>query len=120
MNTNEIHQALLSNSITTNHFRGVFASDKIKIPLYPLPGSCIVNIDPSTKPGRHWIGLHQEVTGVIKIWDSFGKDFSMYNPFFASISKENNIVSQSQKFQSINSTACGQNAMFFVHKRAEG
>ena len=55
-----------------NKFLGVFASDRIPRmdTRYPY---AIINLDPSTQPGSHWIGLAYVNKKRTLMYDSFGR-----------------------------------------------
>src|SRR5690242_9880481 len=103
MNSSAIRNALSSNSITKPSFRGVFSADSIQS-LEPLPGACVINTDPSDKPGMHWIAIYQSEPQVIETFDSFGEDFAFYE---VNVYKGFRIVKQTDQLQSFSSTVCG-------------
>ena len=117
MNTAEISHALRHNPVTAAIFRGVHSADQLTLPLQPLPGACVVNTEPSDKPGEHWIALYQETPDVMETWDSFGMKPSFYSPFF---SKMGRLVLQTDQIQHSDSSACGQYCLFFILRRASG
>ena len=52
-------------------FKGVFPSDQLPYNA-PLPLNIIVNTDPSTKPGQHWVCVSINSRGLGYYFDSFG------------------------------------------------
>lgn len=62
-------------------FEGVFASDQI--PQNATWKCLIANLDPSDKPGSHWIAMarnpYKKGNGVI-VYDSFGRDANVLLP----------------------------------------
>jgi len=54
-------------------FCGVFPSDKL--PQQPLakPSALVVNTDPSSKPGQHWVAFYFDVDNTGDFFDSFGQ-----------------------------------------------
>jgi len=52
-------------------YRGIFACDQL--PDFTLrPSVIVVNTDPSTQPGRHWICMFFDADGHGEFFDSFG------------------------------------------------
>ena len=71
MNTDEIRHLLSRNPITQSQFRGVFALDHI--PRHPQSGFYVINLDPSTKPGSHWVAAYLRKGKAQNIFfDSYG------------------------------------------------
>ncbi len=70
--------ALNSNATTKDVVAGVYAADAIPPVFSKLPATRIINTDPRSRPGEHWIALYQEVPDVIEFFDSFGKDPSYH------------------------------------------
>jgi hypothetical protein len=50
-------------------FQGVYSSDTLP----KNPGLLICNIDPSAKPGKHWIAIYMGDDGRGEYFDSFGR-----------------------------------------------
>ncbi|KAL3099298.1 hypothetical protein niasHT_022442 [Heterodera trifolii] len=73
MNTLEIDNSLANNSVTRYAYVGCFAADKIPtnhIAVYP---HCMVlNVDPSTSRGSHWVSLYCLSPMHIEYYDSLG------------------------------------------------
>lgn len=56
MNGSTIERLLSENSVTNRYFYGVFAANKLPIPLDHV-FSLIVNLDKSGEPGSHWVAI---------------------------------------------------------------
>ena len=119
MNTAEINRALEGNPITKYIFRGVFSCDNVP-DFDSFPSGCVVNTDPASGSGSHWIALFQPEPGVMETFDSFGRDLGIYSSHFANFLHECRLISQPAQLQSINSTVCGQYCLFFLLRRASG
>jgi hypothetical protein len=52
-------------------YRGIFACDELPI-IRIRPFVIVVNTDPSSKPGRHWICMYVDVDDYGEYFDSFG------------------------------------------------
>ena len=50
-----------------------------EISLKKTPRMVIVNMDPSTKSGKHWILLYFDAQGPAKILDSLGNDVASHH-----------------------------------------
>jgi hypothetical protein len=74
MDTAQIEQLLKNQP----NFQGVFSSDTLPITPYLL----VCNMNPSTKPGEHWIAIHVDKNRIGEYFDSFGrppsKNFETY------------------------------------------
>jgi hypothetical protein len=73
LNTHEL-RALMSDD---PEFIGAFPSDCLP-PLYALnnitkPVKLIVNLDPSSQPGSHWVAIYRRADGVAYYFDTFGR-----------------------------------------------
>ena len=99
------------------YFKGVYASDQLQKVSFALPYGIIVNTDPSSKPGTHWIAIFAKRKDHIEYFDSFGRP-----PYVASI------VDFLQKhsccfgycsipIQDVFSVACGHFAIGFLKAR---
>ena len=113
MNGSEIERALRSDRITGEKFVGVFASDSLpKDKEYP--GAYIVNTDPSSKPGQHWIAFFLPEPGRIEVFDSFGKDPVTYSTDFAKWIGKDHVQNSRKTLQSNSTTVCGNFCLFFI------
>jgi len=111
MNTQQIENLLGG----LDGFLGVFPSDGIPT-MSPsnTPQCLIINLDPSHKPGSHWVAaclIRRKKKNVLEFFDSYGlkppailsKEWIMfYNPF---------------RFQKPKTNVCGQYCIFFVLQR---
>lgn len=78
MNTLQISNILTKHRATGSFFIGIFPRDRL--PLNPKYPSCIVlNTDPSTREGEHWLAIHYDQHGYAEFFDSFAKPPSYYN-----------------------------------------
>ena len=119
MKSQELQSALTNNTATRNVVTGVYAANTVPPVFSKLPAACIINTDPSSRPGEHWIALYQEVPDVIEFFDSFGKDPS-YHKLDLEILSNKRIIKQDRKIQSDITTVCGQYCLFFIACRCGG
>ena len=66
---------ILSNDkVTSRTFKGVYALDEIvHIKQNSLPSAYVFNLDPSYKPGSHWVAVYIDRKGRPEYFDSFGR-----------------------------------------------
>lgn len=58
MNTEQLEVILLNDKATRLQFQGVYASDSLLSQLNHYPCAVVANVDPSYKPGSHWIAFY--------------------------------------------------------------
>ena len=113
MNAREIYSALKRDRCTRDRFVGVFAADNLPAEK-EFPGGYIVNTDPSSKPGQHWIAFYC-YDGCMECFDSSGADPQVYHPNIADWVKRGGFrIKQKEILQSQNTTVCGQYCMLFI------
>jgi len=103
-------------------FVGVFAADELPSnPKKRLPQAYIVNTDPRTKPGTHWIAIYTE-RGQCELMDSYGIPYHWYqSPFQHWIDTHwEKVRSNAMKLQTIQSNSCGQSALMYLKYKARG
>ena len=94
------------------HFLGVYARDKIPLPLTKYPGCFVANTDRTGQPGEHWVAFYQKSrASPIEFFDSFGLSPEMYN--FTLDSFVHNTVA----LQGTNSRVCGQYCILYLIHR---
>ena len=85
MNTAQIAYALEHDPKTSKKFCGVFPSDKLPQTIDWYPCGLVVNTDPSTKPGTHWIGIFLTSPQNGEWFDYYGKPPEFYELFLRSL-----------------------------------
>jgi len=118
MNSKEILDALQSHHVTQEIFVGVYAADQIAETFGKIPSACIVNTDPSSKPGQHWVAIFQDQTDTVEFFDSYGKQPDFF--LFTNFPRCSRIIKQNSVLQSNITSVCGQYCMFFLFKRCTG
>ena len=107
---------------TRRFFHGVYSCDGLPKTI-KLGGTChafIINLDPITKPGSHWVGLYIDFFGRAVYFDPFGigpfqqdiYNFIKANSFTLTV---NHVVLQN--FQSRN---CGLFCVYFIKEMCRG
>lgn len=122
MNSLQITKILIKNKITRSYFIGCFASDQIPEPksLLKFPSCMIVNTDPATGTGEHWIALYVPSPHCVEYFDSLGD----WPPPYANIKKYlahfTQVVFSKKQLQSSRSSSCGYHVIYFLCMRCKG
>lgn len=101
-------------------YQGVYALNKIP-KLKKLPCAIIINTDPSSKPGQHWVSVMIDEEGNGEYFDSFG-----VQPYLKEIihyldnSCSNGWCYNPIALQSTFSTTCGHYCVLYVMLRCLG
>ena len=102
---------------------GVFAADTLpETPWRSTARGYIVNTDPHTKPGRHWVALWTD-KGACQLMDSYGLPLAAHDtPHIQTwLRKHWTIVeANTQSLQALNSATCGHYALRFLVDRSQG
>ena len=69
LNTHEL-RALMAGE---PNFIGVFPIDSLPQVRHKKPLKLIVNLDPSTQPGSHWVAIYRRANGQAYYFDTFGR-----------------------------------------------
>ena len=80
---------------------------------------CIVNTDPSNKPGTHWVAFFMEksnkqISSTLEFFDSYGLHPSAYSFNVTNF----NIIYNKETLQSISSNVCGHYCMLYLYLRS--
>ena len=74
MNSRQLRWILSNEKATSRTFKGVYALDEIEhIKQKSFPFAYVFNLDPSYKPGVHWVAVYIDRRGHIEYFDSFGR-----------------------------------------------
>ena len=72
MNSRQLRWMLSGDKFTKQFFRGVYAIDEMNlIKTVSYPSSFVINLDPSYKPGSHWVAVYFDKNGVGEFFYSF-------------------------------------------------
>ncbi|KAL3119384.1 hypothetical protein niasHT_003992 [Heterodera trifolii] len=121
MNTLEIDKTLARNNVTRHYYIGCFAADQIPAgAIVKFPHCMVVNLDPSTSRGSHWVCIYCASPLLLEYYDSLG----MWPPpsvlIVNHLSRYKQIQYSSLPLQSPNSSACGRHVIFFLYCRCVG
>lgn len=113
MQTSDINQSL--NRLP--NFLGTFPCDQI--PKFKLNCSCVINTDPSSKPGRHWVAIFVQ-DGVAEYFDSYG--LPPLNQYFYQALKTapGGWHWNHTTFQSMQGITCGHYCILYLKLRQKG
>lgn len=116
MNTDEL-VCILSRALreSNTRFLGVFAADQAPLQLPPYSCAYVVNTDPASSPGTHWVAFVAKSPLVLEYYDSYGKPLRSYPQIRVPYGRR--IISNTTLFQSRRSTVCGHYAIFFIIQR---
>ena len=120
MNSKQLRWILSNDKVTSRTFKGVYALDEIvHTKQKSSPSAYVFNLDPSYKPGVHWVAVYIDRKGLVEYFDSFGrpppreiKDFL----YTCAESWNYNHV----PVQELYSTTCGQLVVFYIYQRYSG
>jgi hypothetical protein len=110
MYEDSIEKILERDPKTSKIFLGALARDEVKHVKYP---SCmIINNEPRSRPGGHWIALFYTADKKAYFFDSYGNDPSYYN-LKSFISKTSSSYTWNKKRIQGSSEYCGIYAVMF-------
>src|ERR1700678_1580866 len=113
MDTAQLEWMLFRHSTTKLKFGGVLAIDEL--PLRPKNMSYIINLDPSTSPGSHWVAVYFE-KGNAEYFDSYGlPPPELILNFIKANSYQ--FTCNSQQLQHVRTAVCGQYCAYYVLKK---
>jgi len=105
------------DQINTPYY-GVYPRDRIPR-LMQTPAGIIVNTDPHSKPGTHWVAIYVDEYRRGAFFDSYGRP-----PLreFASFMQRNSVVSEysHRMLQDVSSNVCGEYCVLYLYYRSIG
>lgn len=125
MNSAQIDTLLRNDPCSRFTFAGVFPRDHLSklVKARTLPAAYVVNTDPATKPGEHWVAFYFPVGGKAEYFDSYG-DVNVHEAFVKFGMKYGHhqgvMKMNRHALQGTYSTVCGQYCIFFVLLRCRG
>ena len=74
MNSKQLRWILFNDKVTSRTFKGIYALEEIvHIKQKSFPSAYVFNLDPSYKPGVHWVAVYIDRKGHNEYFDSFGR-----------------------------------------------
>ena len=119
MNTRDLTNILRNKVKSGIHLLGVLASDQLpKKVIDYVPAVAIINTEPSTMGGEHWLAVFINKNREGFFFDSYGRKAS-YRGFPRDINdflRKNctRVYHSTKKVQADTSTVCGQHCVFFI------
>jgi hypothetical protein len=99
-------------------FIGTFAADQMPT-IQQYPCAFVVNLDPKSKPGSHWMAYYFTADGQGEYFDSYGQQ--PIGRFLTYLKKNcDGWVSSNTQVQNHASSTCGQYCIMFIYFRARG
>ena len=120
MDTHQIDSILKKDRFTKHDFRGVYACDQLPKRYVPRPSAFVVNTDPSTLPGEHWVAIYITRDGEGEYFDSYGQPVKL--PEIKTFLKKNarRTYHNRRPLQGPWTAVCGQYCIFFLLQRCRG
>jgi hypothetical protein len=116
MDENQIRNKMRSYS----QFRGVFARNEFREALHKCrnldtESAFIINTDPESKPGEHWLAVYYTPYKQFNFFDSYGLSPNTYG-------FSNDVFSEYNKrcVQALESDTCGQHCIYYLINRFKG
>ena len=122
MNTMQLERVMKTDPYTRSQFRGVFAADQLPRRVKTYPSAYIVNTDPASEPGAHWVAFYFPQKDKGEFFDSYGDTPAYYSGIFKTFIKQNSCTwtYNHQPLQSLLSRVCGQYCLFYLLHRCHG
>lgn len=120
MNSKQIFQALSRDNYVRPMFAGVFALDML--PSETEKSAFVINLDPSDKPGSHWVSVFlDKVNSTAIYFDSYGDKSKI--PSEITLFLRQNCISYStncKMYQGPCSITCGHYCLYFLYHKCRG
>ena len=119
MNTLQIECLLKKDLRTKNIFKKVCALDQLENPTFPC--AYVINSDPSSEPGEHWVAVYFDKRGRGEYFDSYGSSPTLigFKSYMDAYSLSGWIYNR-KTLQAYFSSFCGHYCVYFVLFRYRG
>ena len=120
--TKQLLQALKEDPYTNIQLGGVYPADCLPTHIAARPKVFIVNCQPHTGPGSHWVAFYAMTNGNIEMFDSFAKHPGYYSRHFTRFLADNSVNwnYNLKRLQGGNSNVCGHYCLFYLFHRVRG
>ena len=120
MNSRQLCWILSGDKFTKLSFKGVYAIDEMKlIETVSYPSSFVINLDPSYKPGSHWVAVYFDRNGIGEYVDSFAH-YPPYEVDHFLRSHAKGWQYNRMQVQELYTTTCGQFVVFYIYQKSRG
>lgn len=116
MDTQQIKNYLVEISPYLMH--NVFAANRIPLNV-SRPFFAVVNLDPDSKPGSHWVAISIDSNGLGEYFDSYGRNASSYHKSFLARNCHNWYYN-SKILQNYFTTVCGEYCLVYLYFKFKG
>jgi len=113
LNSLQLVRILRNDKCTRHVFKGVFARDQLPRKV-SFPSCCIVNTDPISLPGEHWLALYYDEFKTCHFFDSYGFHPRFYHLETFIKKTSSSLVYNRKKLQSLTSSLCGYYCFIFL------
>ena len=104
-----------------DNFLGVFPSDMHCLPkVISFPSALIINTDPHSLPGTHWVAVFFVNTNLVEYFDSLGKEPYPTSILHFMLSFSTRIFCNVRQIQSEFTLTCGPHCIIFLIYRLRG
>lgn len=109
-------EILKTNSFVRKVFGGVYTSDKLPRLVNNYPKAYVVNVDPSTRPGSHWVAFYFASSENGEFFDSLGQRSESYTSSFVLFLDRNcsQWTYNNRTLQSPFSNVCGKYCIYYL------
>ena len=120
MNSRQLRWILSGDKFTKLSFRDVYAIDEMKsIKSVSYPFSFVINLDPSYKPGSHWVAVYFDKNGVGEYFDLFAR-YPPHEVVHFLCSHAKGWQYNCMQVQELSTAMCGQFVVFYIHQKSRG
>lgn len=121
LNSLQLWEALKNNQMTRNFFDGVFPLDHLNR-IQTTPRLVIVNTDPESKPGKHWLLFFFNPDNSVDFFDSVGKSPNLYPATITQFLKNwaTNVKFITDRVQPVGSALCGHYCLYYAYSKCTG
>lgn len=117
LTTYEIRKFLLNDKKSRKIFNGVFAADTL--PKYVSKNTAyVVNTDPISMSGSHWVAIYFDKEGNGEYFDSYGLPPIVYNHKKFILNNSHEYTYNKSCLQSVTSSVCGHYCILYIGARA--
>lgn len=115
MYSDEIQECLGQLSVAHS---GVYACDQLPHRVQ-VPSAIVVNADPHSRPGSHWLAIYIDINKELDFFDSYGRPPDQK---FTHFIKRNSKVARYNitVLQDITSSVCGHYCVTFLYFKSQG
>lgn len=111
MNNKDILKCVLRDPILKIYCPSIYACDTVPETFEYLPTCYIMNTDPISKPGKHWVAVYLSANGNNEFFDSYGR---------CGYSEEGKWKYNPVRIQGPLSKTCGQFCLYYLRERVRG